>query len=172
VIAATDAIIADTNDIQARLPAALVSGRIDANVGAISGDAVAADTLELFAEALDQATGQIDNGTLATGLDTYQADVELIDDDTGTTDRYSVTFFKNGEPILSGITSPTIQVIKDADGTDLVASVALTEVGSLGHFRHAEATNRIVAGASYKAKVQATIASATRTWIRVVGRDT
>jgi hypothetical protein len=33
-------------DIQARLPAALVGGRIDANVGAISGDATAADNLE------------------------------------------------------------------------------------------------------------------------------
>jgi hypothetical protein len=35
------------------------------NVTQISGDATAADTLELFAEALDQATGQIDSGTLA-----------------------------------------------------------------------------------------------------------
>jgi hypothetical protein len=31
---------------------------------AISGDSTAADTLELFAEALDQATGQLDSGTL------------------------------------------------------------------------------------------------------------
>lgn len=57
----------DTADIQTRLPAALVGGRMDANAGAVSGDATAADTLELFAEALDQATGQIDDGTFAAG---------------------------------------------------------------------------------------------------------
>lgn len=38
----------DTNDLQTRLPAALVSGRIDANVGALSGDATAADNAESF----------------------------------------------------------------------------------------------------------------------------
>lgn len=41
-------IIADTNDIQTRLPAALVGGRIDANMGAISADSVAADNAEAF----------------------------------------------------------------------------------------------------------------------------
>lgn len=40
----------DTADIQSRLPAALVGGRIDANVGAISGDATAADNLEAAAD--------------------------------------------------------------------------------------------------------------------------
>jgi hypothetical protein len=50
IIAATNAIIADTQDIQARLPAALVSGRIDASVGAmganvITAAAIAADAI-------------------------------------------------------------------------------------------------------------------------------
>lgn len=45
-----DGIQADTEDIQSRLPAALVGGRIDANMGAISGDAVAADNLEAAAD--------------------------------------------------------------------------------------------------------------------------
>jgi hypothetical protein len=35
------------------------------NVTKVSGDATAADTLELFVEALDQATGQLDSGSLA-----------------------------------------------------------------------------------------------------------
>lgn len=39
---------ADTDDIQARLPAVLIGGRIDANVGAISGDSTAADNEEAF----------------------------------------------------------------------------------------------------------------------------
>jgi hypothetical protein len=43
------------------------SGAIDANVVSVSGDTTAADTLELFAEALDQTTGQIDSGSFAAG---------------------------------------------------------------------------------------------------------
>ena len=38
----------DTADIQSRIPSALVGGRIDANVGAISSDATAADNAEAF----------------------------------------------------------------------------------------------------------------------------
>lgn len=53
-------IMADTNDIQTRLPAALVGGRIDANVGAISGDATAADNEEAFFDGTGYAgTGNI-----------------------------------------------------------------------------------------------------------------
>ncbi len=39
-------IIGDTNDIQARLPAALVGGKMDSDATAISGDTTAADNLE------------------------------------------------------------------------------------------------------------------------------
>jgi hypothetical protein len=38
---------------------------VPANAVQVSGDATAADTLELFAEALDQATGQLDSGSFA-----------------------------------------------------------------------------------------------------------
>lgn len=40
------------------------SATVSADMVSVSGDSAAADTLELFAEALDQATGQIDAGTL------------------------------------------------------------------------------------------------------------
>jgi hypothetical protein len=43
------------------------------NVTQVSGDATAADTLELFAESLDQATGQLDSGSLAAGTLTEAA---------------------------------------------------------------------------------------------------
>ncbi len=59
--ASAAAIEADTQDIQGRLPAALVGGRMDANAGAISGDATAADNLEA---ALD-GTGGV---TITAGL--------------------------------------------------------------------------------------------------------
>lgn len=67
VKAQTAAIEADTQDLQTRTPAALVGGRMDANMGAVSDDATAADTLELFAEALDPVTGQLDAGSFAAG---------------------------------------------------------------------------------------------------------
>jgi hypothetical protein len=47
------------------LPLVMVSG--------ISGDETAADTLELFAEALDQSTGQLDSGSVANGTLTAAA---------------------------------------------------------------------------------------------------
>lgn len=55
---ATDiaAIQADTDNIQTRIPAALVAGRIDANMSAISSSATAADNLEQGALALVTST--------------------------------------------------------------------------------------------------------------------
>lgn len=52
----TDAIEADTQDIQSRLPAALVSGRIDASVGAMASDTITAAAI---------ADNAIDAGAIA-----------------------------------------------------------------------------------------------------------
>lgn len=43
------------------------SASLTVDVVAISGDTTAADTLELFVEAVDQSTGQLDSGSLASG---------------------------------------------------------------------------------------------------------
>lgn len=141
--ARTDAIEADTQDIQARLPTVLVSGRIDA---AVSDAGVAAD------------------------MDSYAAKVWIGREST-TSDHYVVIWFKNGQPVTSGITSPTIQVIKVSDGTDLIASTSLTEVGSLGIYKKDESTNKLTAGQMYVAKVVATIDGSSRTWFQPVNRD-
>jgi hypothetical protein len=118
------------------------------------------------------ATDAIDADALASDLDTYQAKVWLFDDNAGDADRYAVVFFKNGQPVVSGITSPTIQVIAVADGTDLIEATALAEVGSLGLYRYtATTTERISDGAAYIAKVSATIDGGGRTWFQPVGRD-
>jgi hypothetical protein len=166
------AIVADTDELQTDWTD---GGRLDVIVDAIlddtgtSGVAFAANSITSSIIA-DNA---IDAAALAADVDTYQAKVWLIDDDTGTTDRYFAVWFKNGQPVTSGITSPTIQVVKATDATDLVASTAMTEVGSLGIYKYDEATaaNRIVAGAAYFAKIEATIDSSTRTWFQPVGRD-
>jgi hypothetical protein len=60
------------------------STALNANAIQISGDATAADTLELFAESLDQSTGQIDAGTLAANTITDAT----IANDTFTADKF------------------------------------------------------------------------------------
>ena len=62
--------------------------------------------------------------------DIYHADILYIVDSTNTKDEYTVSWFKNGVPVASGITSPTIQVIRRTDGTDLVAASGMSQIGS------------------------------------------
>ena len=102
----------------------------------------------------------------------YQAKVWMTDDDAGTSDRYTVVWFRNGQPITSSITVPTIEVIKAADGTDLIASTAMTQIGTTGTYRYtATGASRIVNGVSYIILVQATIQGATRSWYQGLSRD-
>lgn len=108
---------------------------------------------------------------LAAAEDVYHADIDLRIDVTNTQDEYTVTWFKNGVRITSGITAPTIQVVKRADGTDLIASTAMTQIGSTGSYKYDETTNRTTAGEASLAIVAATIDSGGRTFARVVGRD-
>lgn len=155
------------------------AGAIDA--AAIAADAVTAakvadgtiDAATFAAGAINAAafaSGAIDDDAVAADMDAYSAKVWVVKEST-TADHYAVVFFKNGQPVTTGITSPTIQVIKASDGTDLIASGALTEVGALGIYRKDESTNKLVGGAIYFAKVAATIDGSTRSWLQQVGRD-
>lgn len=76
----TAAIEADTQDIQARIPAALVSGRIDASVGAMAANVMTA------AAAASDLTTELQSGlATAAALATVDANVDAILVDTGTT---------------------------------------------------------------------------------------
>jgi hypothetical protein len=83
-----DGIQADTEDIQARLPAALVSGRIDASVGAMAANvmtaaAAAADlTTELQAglSTLDAAGVRAAVGLASANLDTQLSTIDTVVD--------------------------------------------------------------------------------------------
>jgi hypothetical protein len=167
------------------------------DVQEISGDSAAADNLELAYDGAGYAGGTIkpevnvvtiaadaitaaviaqhaiDADSLSADLDSYGARVEIIDDDGAETpaDRYCVTWLRNMEMLTTGVTEPKIQVVKLADGTDLVALTDLTAVGSTGAYQYVETTNRIVDGAAYMVLVTATIAAATRTWPHFIGRD-
>jgi hypothetical protein len=144
------------------------------NVGAVASVAGAVGSVASGGiTAASIADDAIDAAALADDTNTYQAKVDVIDDDGAGTpaDRYVVVWYLNSQPVTTGITDPKIQVIKVADGGDLVAESAMTQIASLGMYRYDETTNRMVDGAAYVAKVTATIASATRTWYQIVGRD-
>lgn len=81
---------ADLDDIQARIPAALVGGRIDANVGAISGSTDSADNLE-------ESTEAIGYGTVGVGGTTTVFVTTALTPDSAANDQFvgRVLIFKN-----------------------------------------------------------------------------
>ena len=105
--------------------------------------------------------------------DVYHADIDVVFNDGAATpeDEYTISWFKNGIPITSGITVPTIQVVQQSNAADLVASSTPTQIGAIGVYKHTETTNRMSAGSAYIAVVTATIDGATRTWRENEGRD-
>lgn len=104
--------------------------------------------------------------------DLYFADIVLQRQISGGTDEYTVTWYKNGVRITAGITSPTIEVVKRSDGTDLIATTTMTQIGTTGSYKY-DATGAALetAGNSYLVIASATIDSATRSYARLLGRD-
>lgn len=109
--------------------------------------------------------------TLAASEDVYHANIQLTVDGANTQDEYTVTWFKNGARITSGITSPTIQVVNRSAGTDLVASTAMTQIGSTGSYKYDEGTSRLTNGEAALVIVSASIDSGTRSFSKLLGRD-
>ena len=124
-------------------------------------------TLAIAQADLDIVTGT-DGALVDSTNDVYHALIEYTFDDPE--DEYTVTWFKNGERVTSGITSPVIQVVKRADGTDLVASTAMTQIGSTGSYKYDEASNVISVDESYLAITSATIDAGSRSFACLVGR--
>lgn len=106
----TATILSDTNDIQTRIPASLVSGRIDASVGAmaaavVTAAAIATDAIDADAIAADAVT-EIQSGlsTLnaagirtAVGLASANLDTQLAAIDS-VTDKVDTTLTSTGSP--------------------------------------------------------------------------
>lgn len=164
-MAAGDTIILIAFPVVAAATDIVTGGAITTSGGKVSNVATVDSVTALAAAAIAEAAFAADTAK-------YQMKCQLAHDNAGTTDLYLVTFFKNGQPITSGITSMTIQVVKASDGTDLIASTALTQIASTGYFKKSEGTNRITAGSGYIAKISASIDSGTRTWSQPVSRDT
>ncbi len=106
----------DNRDISNRLPAALVGGRMDGNVGALSGDATAADRLEALMDGT--LIFQVNGGTPDTTTMVVDGDV-----DDATDDHY------NGRLItgLTGANAGQQTAVTDWNGTSkLLTFDALT----------------------------------------------
>ena len=112
-----------------------------------------------------------DQFMVADYADVYPADLDLTIDDANSQDEYTVTWYRNGTLLTSGITSPTITVIKRADGTDLIGTTAMTQVGSSGTYKYTETSNRLTAGEAVIITLSATIDGATRSWRKIKSRD-
>jgi len=109
--------------------------------------------------------------TLAAVEDVYHADVQLTQDNANSRDEWTTIWFRNANGQTTGVTVPTIQVVRRSDGTDLVAEVAMDPIGATGAFKYDEATNRLTAGEAALVIVRATINGGTRTGYKVITRD-
>jgi hypothetical protein len=114
--AETATILADTNDIQTRLPAALVGGRMDSNVGAISADATAADNLEA---ALD-GTGGVTITAALTGAITGSL--------SGSVGSVTGNVGGNVTGTIGGLTAAALKDFFDTDSTTTYASAVAGSV--------------------------------------------
>ncbi len=119
-------IIGDTNDIQTRLPAALVSGRIDASVGAmaanvVTASAIAADAIgasELAADAANEIADAILDRDMSTGTDSGSATVRTV--------RQALRFLRN----KWSISGSTLTVTKEDDTTSSWTAALTTDAAA------------------------------------------
>jgi hypothetical protein len=94
------------------------------DVVAVSHDETAADTLELFAEALDQSTGQLDSGTFANGTITAAA----IEADAFTAAKFAADVTTE---LQSGLaTAAELAKVPKSDGTATWNATALASINT------------------------------------------
>lgn len=185
---ASDAVTEIQSGLATASALSTVAGYVDTEVASIittlgtPNASIAADLARLasddgftgYVDAQDSLAAARDNlvSIAASITDIYHADIQFTVDEANAQDEYTVTWFKNGVRQTSGITSPTIQVVKRADGTDLIASTSLTQIGSTGSYKKdATTTARQTAGEACLVIVSATIDAGTRTFSKLTGRD-
>lgn len=120
----------DTEDIQSRLPAALVSGRMSSDAVAISGSTTAADNVEANIGNLDEAISGL-NDISAADVNT-QCDAALADYDPPTNTEMTAAFTEIKGATWSSSTD-TLEDIRDKQ-TDIEADTQdiQTQVGTDG----------------------------------------
>ena len=113
----------------------------------------------------------VGNETLVT--DVYHADIQFIRDSENLIDEYTVTWFKNGVRVVSGIQSPLLQVFKRSDGTDLVPPNTMDFIGNTGSckFDVTVLAQRQSLGDSYLVVASSVIDQGNRGFSWILGRD-
>lgn len=135
-------IIGDTNDIQARLPAALVAGRMDSSVGAMANDvltaaAIAADAIgasELAADAVTEIVNAVwaaaSRTLTAFGFNVTLATSQLFIKKNTALNAFEFLMRQSADHI-SPATGLTITAERSIDGAAFAACAnAVTEVGN------------------------------------------
>lgn len=124
----------------------------------------------LFELELTQINNQ-NSGTFGvTNLESvYYADIQYIRDNSQ--DEYTVSWFKNGQRLLNGVTNPFISVFNRSDGSNLFANSGLTEIGTIHSFKYDALENRQASGNTYVAITSGTIDGLVRSDSALLGRD-
>ena len=100
----------------------------------------------------------------------YHAKVDLNIDAGNSKDEWTVVWYRNGVAVTP--TTPQIQLLKRSDGSDLLATTSMSQVGSTLAWKYdATSTNRTTAGEATTAVLTATIDGAVRTWYEHRSRD-
>lgn len=129
--AAVAAVQSDTDNIQTRLPAALVSGRMDSSVGAIVTDAInaaaiAANAIDASALAADAVT-EIQAGLATSGaLATAQADLDDLQ--TRVPAALVAGRIDSSVGAMAAGTVTAAAIATDAIDSDAIAATAVTEI--------------------------------------------
>ena len=164
-------LLADSASSIARSTLLVVPGGTGAPIDAASALSVCAGS-NVYNNQQAAPSGMGDDVTnTAAGESVYFADVRLDRDAYAGQDEWTVSWYYNDAPVASTITDAKIQVVQRADGTDLVALAAMTQIGATASFRYDEATDRVTPGEAVLVVATATIDGATRTWTRLIGRD-
>lgn len=140
------------------------SGTLDVNTKTVTANAITA-------AAINDAA--IDAATFAADTDTYMGTINVaVDGATGPTDRYGVSWYKNGVYVTS-MTSQTITV-EALGGAQLINAQAMTEEAGLGgtYYYNATGAELMTAGVIYGIKCVATISGSDYTAVYLHCRDT
>lgn len=181
----------DTADIQARIPAALISGRIDATVGAMQNDVVTAAAIATdaigAAEIADNAigageiaNGAIDSGAFATDSITATAiaadaigAAEIATDAIGSAEVASTAATKIQTGLLTvpkntAYNNFTFEMV-DTDGVTLETGLTVTCQVSKDGGALASCTNSVseIGSGLYKMNIAAADLNADEVWIRL-----
>ena len=115
VVGLSGTTVKTATDVETRLPAALVGGRIDANVGAISSDATAADNAEAFFDGTGYAGTGNTIPTVTTVTNQVTANVTALSGDSVAADN-AEAFFDGTGYAGTGNVIPTVTTVTTVNG--------------------------------------------------------